>query len=150
MLITLSIIEGLDNLEFHNEDVSIRFYNYMDRMWGEVNNNETNETLFECQITNSHELNNICEEIAEYTDMDSITILGIIVKKLLDIGETVIGVDSLNDYYDTALKRARLEILMRNKKFKFIKADISCVSDMDALFKKYNFEFVFHFPNKLF
>ena len=39
MLITLSIIEGLDNLEFHNEDVSIRFYNYMDRMWGEVNNN---------------------------------------------------------------------------------------------------------------
>jgi hypothetical protein len=84
MLITLSIIQGLDNLEFHNEDVSIRFYNYMDRMWGEVNNNETNETLFECQITNSHELNQICEEIAEYTDMDSITILGIIIKKLLD------------------------------------------------------------------
>ena len=84
MLITLSIIEGLDNLEFHNEDVSIRFYNYMDRMWGEVNNNETNETLFECQITNANELNDICEEIGEYTDMDSLTVLGVIIKKLLE------------------------------------------------------------------
>lgn len=83
MLITLSIIQGLDNLEFHNEDVSIRFYNYMDRMWGEVNSNETNETLFECQITNAHQLNDICEEIGAYTDMDSLTVLGIIIKKLL-------------------------------------------------------------------
>jgi hypothetical protein len=84
MLITLSIIQGLDNLEFHNDDISIRFYNYIDRMWGEINDNETNETLFEGQITNLDELNNICEEIGEYTNMDSLTVLGSIIKKLLE------------------------------------------------------------------
>jgi hypothetical protein len=84
MLITLSIIQGLDNLEFHNDDISIRFYNYIDRMWGEINDNETNETLFEGQITNLDELNNICEEIGEHTNMDSLTVLGSIIKKLLE------------------------------------------------------------------
>jgi len=29
-------------------------------------------------------------------------------KKLLDLGNTVVGVDNLNDYYDVSLKQARL------------------------------------------
>src|SRR5436190_6379521 len=32
---------------------------------------------------------------------------------LLDRGDRVIGIDNLNDYYDPALKRARLEALSR-------------------------------------
>ena len=31
-----------------------------------------------------------------------------VVRALLDRGERVVGIDSLNAYYDTALKRARL------------------------------------------
>ena len=33
----------------------------------------------------------------------------VLAKKLLDRGDTVIGVDNINDYYDVNLKDARLE-----------------------------------------
>ena len=35
-------------------------------------------------------------------------------KKLLENGFNVIGIDNLNEYYDTALKEKRLEILNEN------------------------------------
>jgi UDP-glucuronate 4-epimerase len=44
---------------------------------------------------------------------------------LLQRGEEVIGLDNLNDYYDPALKRARLEQLQEQKGFKFFKVDIA-------------------------
>ncbi|WOI53091.1 NAD-dependent epimerase/dehydratase family protein [Parvularcula sp. LCG005] len=47
------------------------------------------------------------------------------VKALLDRGEQVIGVDSLNDYYDPALKRARLDNIGENKAFTFVEGDIA-------------------------
>ena len=43
---------------------------------------------------------------------------------LLARGHSVIGVDNLNDYYDVALKRARLERLKPHGVFKFVQADI--------------------------
>jgi UDP-glucuronate 4-epimerase len=43
---------------------------------------------------------------------------------LLARGEAVIGLDNLNDYYDVALKKARLERLRGQDGFKFILADI--------------------------
>lgn len=49
---------------------------------------------------------------------------------LLSRGETVIGVDILNDYYDPALKAARLQQLEGRNGFTFYKADIS---DADAM-----------------
>jgi len=49
---------------------------------------------------------------------------------LLARGEEVIGLDVLNDYYDPALKQARLERLMGQKGFTFIRAD---VADREAL-----------------
>lgn len=49
---------------------------------------------------------------------------------LLARGETVIGVDSLNDYYDVRLKRARLARL-EGPAFRFVQAD---VSDREAMF----------------
>jgi UDP-glucuronate 4-epimerase len=49
---------------------------------------------------------------------------------LLERGESVIGVDNLNDYYAVSLKRARLEELNRHGQFRFHHLDIA---DFDAL-----------------
>ena len=43
------------------------------------------------------------------------------VKKFLDIGFNVHGFDSMNNYYDVKLKRSRLNILKKYKKFSFTK-----------------------------
>jgi UDP-glucuronate 4-epimerase len=48
--------------------------------------------------------------------------------KLLARGDTVIGVDNLNDYYDVSLKQARLDSITTQanaKNFKFIKLDLA-------------------------
>ena len=50
----------------------------------------------------------------------------------------VIGLDNLNDYYDVQLKKNRLSVLKSNKKFKFLKVDISNKKAVSRLFKKYN------------
>ncbi len=44
---------------------------------------------------------------------------------LLLRGERVVGVDSLNDYYDPALKRARLERLASFERFRFAQLDMA-------------------------
>ncbi len=44
---------------------------------------------------------------------------------LLKRGEDVVGLDNLNDYYDPALKRARLERLSANRNFSFVEGDIA-------------------------
>jgi UDP-glucuronate 4-epimerase len=48
-----------------------------------------------------------------------------VAEALLARGEQVIGVDSLNDYYDTRLKQARLDRLVGNPAFVFHLMDIS-------------------------
>jgi len=53
---------------------------------------------------------------------------------LLDRDERVIGIDNLNDYYDVALKRARLSLLEGRKGFNFYHADISAESDISHIF----------------
>lgn len=49
---------------------------------------------------------------------------------LLARGERVLGIDNLNDYYDPALKHARLALLARDKGFSFRRCDIG---DRDAM-----------------
>ena len=49
---------------------------------------------------------------------------------LLARGDTVVGVDNLNDYYDVGLKEARLALLTAQRNFSFRKADIA---DKDAM-----------------
>ena len=44
---------------------------------------------------------------------------------LLERGEMVVGIDNLNDYYDPALKRARLDQLKPHDGFRFEKLDFS-------------------------
>jgi Nucleoside-diphosphate-sugar epimerases len=53
---------------------------------------------------------------------------------LLERGESVIGVDNLNDYYDVGLKRARLARIEGKPGFAFLEADISDRAAMEALF----------------
>ncbi len=55
-------------------------------------------------------------------------------KKLLDSGSNVFGVDNINDYYDTNLKLARLNILKQFGNFSFHKLDIANLRDMEQLF----------------
>ena len=54
---------------------------------------------------------------------------------LLDRGETVLGIDNLNDYYDTRLKEYRLKTLRTNKGFTFVEADIENKVDLEEVFR---------------
>ncbi len=53
-----------------------------------------------------------------------------VAKALLKRGDTVIGIDNLNDYYDVSLKLARLDQLLPHKNFSFRKAN---VADKEAM-----------------
>ena len=49
----------------------------------------------------------------------------------------VLGIDNMNSYYDLKLKKERLKILKKYKKFKFIKCDISKLVNLEKSFKKF-------------
>ena len=50
---------------------------------------------------------------------------------------TVIGIDSMNDYYDVSLKEYRLNELSANENFIFIKGNIADKELIDSVFEKY-------------
>jgi UDP-glucuronate 4-epimerase len=52
---------------------------------------------------------------------------------LLDRGDAVIGADNLNDYYDVALKDARLAILRRSPAFTFHRCDLAERAEVAAI-----------------
>ncbi|MBY7110650.1 NAD-dependent epimerase [Bacillus sp. 17RED48] len=56
-------------------------------------------------------------------------------KRLLTQDINVIGVDSINDYYDILLKKDRLKMLKKNDNFEFYKIDISNKEKLIQLFK---------------
>lgn len=51
-------------------------------------------------------------------------------RRFLDRGDTVVGLDNLNAYYDVRLKEARLGLLRESPRFEFVKADLG---DADAI-----------------
>jgi UDP-glucuronate 4-epimerase len=55
-------------------------------------------------------------------------------RALLDRGDQVVGLDNLNDYYDPALKRARLAMLDGRNGFHFIKADLADGAAIERVF----------------
>jgi UDP-glucuronate 4-epimerase len=65
-------------------------------------------------------------------------------KRLLDRGEEIVGIDNLNDYYDPALKHARLEILTRYPRFEFVRADIADRAAIEELFARHKPRRVVH------
>jgi UDP-glucuronate 4-epimerase len=56
---------------------------------------------------------------------------------LLQRGETVIGLDVLNHYYDVRLKETRLQMLKKYPQFSFVKLDIAHVTEMQEFFQKH-------------
>ncbi|HVX75780.1 MAG TPA: NAD-dependent epimerase [Bradyrhizobium sp.] len=67
-----------------------------------------------------------------------------IARQLLAEGREVIGLDNLNNYYDPALKQARLALLQADPRFSFVKADLADRPAIAALFAKYRFAVVLH------
>ncbi len=59
-----------------------------------------------------------------------------VAEALLARGDQVIGVDSLNDYYDRRLKQARLDRLMGNPGFAFHQLDVSDRDVVESLISK--------------
>src|SRR5229473_1614918 len=67
-----------------------------------------------------------------------------VAQRLLSDGREVVGVDSVNDYYNPKLKEARLELLKRNSKFTFVKLDLADRAASKSLFKHHRFPAVVH------
>ncbi|EKN71123.1 NAD-dependent epimerase [Schinkia azotoformans] len=65
-------------------------------------------------------------------------------KRLLDEGFSVVGLDNLNEYYDSKLKIDRLTILKNTPNFTFIKGSIENLELLESLFEQYNFPIVVH------
>ena len=57
--------------------------------------------------------------------------------KLLERGDSVIGIDNHNNYYDPKIKDARLEKLIKYKNYKHYKTDLCDQRALDDIFKKY-------------
>ena len=60
-----------------------------------------------------------------------------VARQLLAEGRPVVGLDSLNNYYDPALKRSRLNILRADSRFSFVQIDLADRASMDLLFAKH-------------
>src|SRR4051794_13093025 len=56
----------------------------------------------------------------------------------------VLGVDNLSDYYDVALKRARLTELGTREEFRFLQADFADAEKFAALLAHFKPEYVVH------
>ncbi len=65
-------------------------------------------------------------------------------KRLLGRGETVVGLDNVNDYYDPSLKEARLRMLHELPGFRFERIDVGDGPAMRALFEQLQPERVIH------
>ena len=60
--------------------------------------------------------------------------------RLLERGDTVVGLDNLNDYYDVSLKEARLARFSEHANFYFRQLDLSDRAGMEALFDTHKFD----------
>ena len=62
--------------------------------------------------------------------------------RLLARGDSIVGIDNLNDYYDVTLKENRLKRFPTDAKFSFRKLDITNRADIHSLFEKEKFDAV--------
>jgi UDP-glucuronate 4-epimerase len=60
-----------------------------------------------------------------------------VAQRLLADGHDVVGLDNLNDYYDPALKQARLDRLLPHARFTFERADVSDRGAMPEAFRRH-------------
>jgi UDP-glucuronate 4-epimerase len=64
--------------------------------------------------------------------------------RLLERGDSVVGIDNLNPYYDVRLKEARLACLVDQPAFRFLRLDLADRFGMDSLFARERPERVVH------
>ena len=65
-------------------------------------------------------------------------------KQLLERGETVVGLDNFNDYYDVRLKEARAALLEPFDDFRMARLDLADRDGMERLFREEKFDRVVH------
>ena len=65
-------------------------------------------------------------------------------KQLLERGDTVVGLDNFNDYYDVTLKESRAKVLDGFDEFTMVRLDLSDRAAMEKLFAEQGFEKVVH------
>ena len=65
-------------------------------------------------------------------------------KRLLERGDTVVGVDNFNDYYEVSLKEARAAILDKYDDFTMARIDLADRGAMERLFANEKFDKVVH------
>jgi UDP-glucuronate 4-epimerase len=65
-------------------------------------------------------------------------------KKLLERGDTVVGLDNFNDYYDVSLKEARAAVLAGYDNFSMARINLEDRDAMEKLFKDEGFDKVVH------
>ena len=58
-------------------------------------------------------------------------------RALLDRGDDVVGLDSLDAYYDPKLKEARLALLRKHDRFRFEQADLADTAAIAAVFERH-------------
>src|SRR3990167_9569900 len=67
-----------------------------------------------------------------------------VASKLLADGKNIIGIDSLNQYYDVALKKQRIKLLQAYPSFTFYVLDITHRENIKQFFDEHNIEVVIH------
>ena len=65
-------------------------------------------------------------------------------KQLLERGETVVGLDNFNDYYDVGLKESRATVLDTYDDFEMVRLDLADRTGMESLFETEKFDKVVH------
>lgn len=65
-------------------------------------------------------------------------------KYLLDRGDTVVGLDVVNDYYDPSLKEARLALIASHPNFRFVRMALEDRAGVEQLFADEKFDRVVH------
>ena len=56
----------------------------------------------------------------------------------------IVGIDNLDNYYSTNLKKDRLKVLSKYKNFNFFKFDLENFELLNKIFKKNKFDYIFH------
>ena len=65
-------------------------------------------------------------------------------RQLLERGDTVVGLDNFNDYYDVGLKESRAALLAEYDRFRMVRIDLADRAAMEALFADERFDRVVH------
>ena len=60
----------------------------------------------------------------------------------------IIGLDNINNYYDTSLKKKRLKILKKKKNFQFYKLDVCNKKSLTKIFNKHRPKIIYHFAGQ--